>query len=66
MTHEKDKNEYGLQNTRQAREWEEVFVNHIHDKRLICRVHIELLQFNNKDSNLKIYEGFEQTFLQRG
>ena len=29
--------------------WEEIFANHISDKRLLCRIHIELAQLNCKN-----------------
>ena len=32
---------------RQPTEWENVFANHIDDKRLICKIYEELTQLNN-------------------
>ena len=45
---------------RQATEWEKIFVNHMSDKVLICKIYKEPIQFNSKIINYRIKKWAEE------
>ena len=49
----------------QPMEWEKIFANYISDKKLTSKIYKEFIKFKNKQSDLKMGRGTEQTFLQR-